>query len=111
MRTLYPGHRYALANLKSDGEQVLQFRQDAPLHPEAEGTCCQEVIRALIDRVQVLDAEVRWHGNDQIIWHARQMLAGFEARAILRKAEKGASIETWRVAEDGHLLTQRDPKA
>jgi hypothetical protein len=100
MRTLYPGHRYALANLKSDGEQVLQFRQDAPLHPEAEGTCCQEVIRALIDRVQVLDAEVRWHGNDQIIWHARQMLAG-----------KGASIETWRVAEDGHLLTQRDPKA
>lgn len=103
MRVLYPGHRYALANLKADGEQVLQFRQDGPLHPDVDGTNCQEVIRALIDRVETLDAEIPWEGNEKIIWHARQMLAGFEARAVLRKAEKGAAVEQWPVGADGHF--------
>lgn len=102
MRVLYPGHRYALANLKEDGETVLQFKQDAP-HPEPAGTSCQEVLRALIDRVSVLDVERPWSGNASIIQRLREVIALFEARALIRKAEKNEPLELVEVASDGHF--------
>lgn len=108
MRVLDPGHRYALDNLESEGEQTLQFMKDPALHDGdgAHGTTCQEVIRALIDRVQTLNAERPWHGNDQIIYDLRHALAGFEARALIRRVEKqGLAIERVPVDQsDGHLL-------
>lgn len=74
-----PGHSYLLDNLKSEGQTVLRFMKDANIHPEGgfDGPSCQEVIRALIDRVQTLDREAPWPGNERIIYHARMMLAGF----------------------------------
>jgi hypothetical protein len=111
MKVLVPGHRYALHNLITGGTTILQFYQDPRLHDgeAAAGPSCQEVIRALIDRVQVLDEEKPWNGNAQIVSHLRQALAGFEARAILRKAERGEPIETFEVAPDGHIaLGDRD---
>jgi len=102
MRVLYPGHRYALKDSKSASESILQFRQDG-LHPLVNGPSCQEVIRALIDRVNVLNEEVPWSGNETILQNLRNALAGFEARALLRKVEKGMQIERISVADDGHL--------
>lgn len=109
VRVIYPGHCYALQNLKDFGEQELQFRQDPPLHPEVHGTSCQEVLRALVDRVEVLDREVPWVGNAEIVHHLRMALAGFEARALYRKVEKGAlKIERLPVGRDGHVILKEE---
>lgn len=106
MRVLVPGHRYALQNLEDDGETILQFMMDPKLHngEGAVGPSCQEVIRALIDRVQTLDAEKHWEGNAQIIYDLRHALAGFEARALIRRVEKDdLPIEALPVETDGHI--------
>jgi hypothetical protein len=60
-------------------------------------------LRALIDRVSHLDNERPWIGNTEIIRDLRRALAGFEARALIRKAEKGLRIEAISIASDGHL--------
>jgi hypothetical protein len=107
MRVLVPGHRYALANLVGEGETVLQFYQDPALHDGegADGPSCQEVLRAVIDRVQELDRERHDVENVVIIHDLRHAIAGFEARALRRRVEKdGLAIELQPVATDGHLL-------
>jgi hypothetical protein len=107
MRVLDPGHRYALANLESVGETILQFMKDPKLHDGdgADGPSCQEVLRAVIDRVQTLNRERPWHGNDQIVYDLRHAIAGFESRAVVRRVEKeNLAIELQPVAPDGHLL-------
>lgn len=104
MRVLYPGHRYELAHLKGEGRTILQFSQEAPFHESIPGPSCQEVVRALIDRVQTLDHELPWDGNQGVIIPALRMaLAGFEARALLRKVEKGLAVERLPVGADGHI--------
>jgi hypothetical protein len=107
MRVLDPGHRYALANLEGDGETTLQFMKDPALHNGSgyAGPSCQEVLRAVIDRVKELDRERPWAGNADIIYDLRHAIAGFEARALIRHVEKeGLAIERLPVAADGHLL-------
>lgn len=105
MRVIVPGHRYEVSHLKSDGKSIIQFHQDPEIHgSRVDGTWCQELIRVLIDRVNILDAEKPWAGNDLIKKNLRLALAGFEARAILVKAEKGIPIEHFEIGEDGHLL-------
>lgn len=107
MRVLDPGHRYALANLESDGETILQFMKDPLLHSGegCHGPSCQEVIRAIIDRVQTLHAEKSHWVNDGIVYDLLHAIAGFEARAVIRRVEKeGLAIERVPVAADGHLL-------
>jgi hypothetical protein len=104
MKVLYPGHRYALINLKERTETHLQFAQDEPHHEVIAGPSCQEVLRAVIDRVEYLDAELPWSGNAAIIQHLREAIAGFEARALIRKAEKGLAVEKLPVGDDGHLV-------
>ncbi len=106
MRVLDKGHRYALANLESDGETVLQFMKDPALHDGegAEGPSCQEVMRAVLDRVKALDTEKADIENTLILYHGRMMIAAFEARALRRRVEKdGLAIELCSVAADGHL--------
>ena len=106
MKILDPGHRYLLDNLQSDTKTVLQFTKDKNLHNGHgyDGPTCQEVLRAIIDRVQTLNAERPWSGNDDIIFHARMMIAGFEARALIRHVEKdGLEIENLSLAPDGHI--------
>ncbi len=110
MRVLVPGHRYELANLKSEGVTILQFFQDGEIHGGADvpGTSCQESLRALIDRIQVLDAEKPHWVNPILVQKGREMIALFEARALLRKAEQGLAIERLPIGADGHL-TIGDP--
>lgn len=105
MKVLDPGHLYELNNLMSNTKSELRFMKDWEIHGDGyEGTYCQEVLRAIIDRVETLNAERPWSGNDQIIFHARMMIAGFEARALIRRVEKNnLQIEKLPVAPDGHI--------
>jgi hypothetical protein len=106
MDVLHPGHRYALENLKGKGVTTLQFFQDEKIHgTRVDGPSCQEVIRAIIERVQTLDKEKPWEGNKDIIMHARKMIALFEHRALMLKIEKDDfPIETFKTGFDGHLI-------
>lgn len=109
MRPLDPGHRYALDNLETGGETTIQFYKDPALHggDGYPGPSCQEYLRAIIDRVQELDRERPWEGNVAIIYDLRHAIAGFEARALLRRVEKdGLEIEKVPVSGDGHLRLQ-----
>lgn len=110
MKVVVPGHDYELDHLDGDNKTRLQFVSRPPLHDHIEGVTNQEVIRALIDRVKVLDSEVRWEGNDKILWHLRMVIALHEARAIIRHVEKGyIKPEELLLGEDGHIqLVGRD---
>lgn len=104
MKVLYPGHRYELDHLDGPGKTILQFVQRAPLHEPREGVLNQEVLRAIIDRVKVLDDEVPWRGNDEIIHHLRMAIALHEARAILRDVERhGLAVENIALDQRGHF--------
>jgi hypothetical protein len=107
MRVLDPGHRYALQNLNTEEEMILQFYKDPALHDGDgyAGPSCQEVLRAVIDRVKHLDREKPDVENGHILQALRMAIAGFEARAIRRRVEKdGLPIERIAVDTDGHLL-------
>jgi hypothetical protein len=105
METVYPGHRYHLKHLDGDGGSILQFVQRKPFHEPKEGVTNQEVLRALIDRVKVLDSETPWAGNQQIIQHLRMAIVLHEARALIRHVEKhNLPIESFPTGEDGHLI-------
>jgi hypothetical protein len=101
MKVVEPGHAYDLDHLDGSGTTRIQFVSRPPLHASVEGVTNQEVIRALIDRVKVLDAEVPWSGNAQILHHLRMALALHEARAMLRHVEKG-QLEPEFVELDAH---------
>jgi len=104
MHVIESGHKYHLANLKNEGVTELTFYKDPAIHSTGyPGTSCQEVIRALIDRVLTLDNEKPWSGNESIIQKAREMLALFEMRALQIKVEKGLAIEILPVGSDGHI--------
>lgn len=107
MKILTPGHRYELSHLDGDETSHLQFVQRAKHNtklPNKEGTTNQEVIRVLIDRVRFLDGQMPWDGNQEIINHLRMALALHEARAMMRKVEKGElAPEHVITKEDGHF--------
>jgi hypothetical protein len=110
MEVVVKGHTYKLTNLHYKGFTTLNFYKDPSINEGgvALGTNCQEVIRALIDRVEFLDGQKPWSGNQDIIAHLRAALALFEARAIIRKVEKGLSIEKLPVSTDGHLIIAQE---
>jgi hypothetical protein len=93
MQIVKPGHKYILANIDcgpGDPGQVLQFLQRKPHHEPLPGCLNQEVLRALIDRIQVLDAEKPWHGNAEILYCFRRALLLHEIRAMERDLETGS---------------------
>lgn len=104
MKILEPGHVYEFANL--DGELknnriIFVNREPGNKHP---GTQTQDVLRVLIDRTKHCDACLRWEGNDLIIHHLRMALVLHEARALIRKTEKGLiSPESILTGNDGHF--------
>jgi hypothetical protein len=105
MHVLKAGHKYLLDNLKSTGQVPLDFYMDSEINGEgSKGTNCQEVIRALIDRILFLDSQKQWAGNEEIVQHLRASLALLESRAIQRKVDKGLLIESLPVGLDGHLI-------
>ncbi len=94
MKILDPGHMYWLDMLDIESDQrhateILQFvKRQGPRYPgnrsHYPGTNCQEVIRALIDRVKHLDSQVPDPHNQPIIRHLREALWLFESRAAQR---------------------------
>lgn len=105
MKVLDAGHCYELDNLKNEGVTILQFYKDPGLHngKGASGPSTQEVIRACIERVQSLNEEKPWEGNNRIIRHLRMALIDFEIRALERAVEKGEAVENYPVNERGHI--------
>lgn len=106
MKVIEPGHVYDLDDLKSDTTTRFQFHMDPDIHEgkALNGPSCQELTRVLIDRVNHLDMEKPWFGNEQIITHLRSVIALFESRAMMRKIENGElDIENVSLDTDGHI--------
>lgn len=104
MKEIELGHVFELDHLDGNGKSILQFVNRNP-GLEREGTTNQEVLRALISRVKFLDSQIHWPLNEQIINHLRMAIALHEARALIRKQEKGQiKIEHKPVDDDGHLI-------
>lgn len=109
MESLYRGHTYKLAHIDGSGHTILQFVQREPHHHPQEGVLNQEVLRALIDRVQVLNVEKPWHGNATILWHLRSALLLHEFRAMERDLEdERLKPELVHVDNRGHFVLERD---
>ena len=96
MKVLDSGHRYSLASLDGDFSQVLQFvkRNDPPEKYPGNanaypGTTCQEVLRALLERVRYLRGQIPCVEDDLIISSLQNALFLFELRA---NRAKGRSI-------------------
>ncbi len=90
MKVIDEGHKYHLKTLdgiESDVEKLTFVRRfrDSDNYP---GTTNQEVLRALINRVEFLNDEVPWEGNKEILKHLRMALVLHESRALMRKVEK-----------------------
>ena len=103
MDTIVEGHLYHLDHLDGDGQERLEFvnRGHGIDH---EGTNNQEVIRALINRVEFLNNEKPWHGNADIIRHLQMALVLHETRHIERLVERNLfTPETEPVGNDGHF--------
>ena len=94
MRILDPGHIYALDVLDIDAderqstEMLLFVKRQGARYPgnrsHYPGTNCQEVIRALIDRVKYLESQEPDKHNPAILQHLREALWLFESRAAER---------------------------
>jgi hypothetical protein len=94
VKILDPGHRYWLDMLDTgtdqrQGTEMLTFvKREGSRYPgnrsHYPGTNCQEVIRALIDRVKHLDHQVPDPHNQPILHHLRETLWLFEERAAQR---------------------------
>lgn len=72
---------------------------------EHDGTNNQEVLRALIDRVQYLDEKLQHKNNPEIVFHLRKALVLHESRALERKVDKGKlNPENVATDDDGHFV-------
>ena len=87
MKVLEPGHIYELKTNKGNGIQHVVFINTHP-GQEHDGIISQEMIRVLIDRLKFKDADTPCIENKDLIYHARMMLLGYEARAWRRKMAK-----------------------
>lgn len=114
MRVVERGHVYALRT--HDGnEQRLTFVKTLPDgEPDNhDGALCQEVLRALIDRVFDLNRQAPAHENIEIVSHLRDSLRLFEERAFRQSLNKsyaniGLQIEELPAKPNGHIY---DPAA
>lgn len=105
MREVDKGHVYALSNLKGPGETRLTFYKDEDIHGLGQtGPSTQEVLRACIARTKALDSEQPWEGNARIIEHLRMAIVEFEYRALIRRVQKGDSIEDLPTHPNGHII-------
>lgn len=106
MKILNEGHSYELKDLKANTHSnVLDFYQDLEINGISQpGTCNQEVIRALIDRVKFLNAQKEHALNGEIIYHLRKALILHEMRHLDRLVDKGENIEDITTCENGHFV-------
>lgn len=106
MRVLDPGHRYLLNIYDGEGMQPLRFmKREGEKFPgnigHYSGTNCQEVLRALIDRVKYLDNQVPCLENDRILECLREVLFQFESRAA-RRHKRDFPTKYRRIEEQPH---------
>ena len=97
MKILDAGHHYELDCLDGDETQSLVFvKRSGPKFPFNEGsypgTNCQEVLRALIDRCQYLQAQAPCAETKSIIANLRAALLLFELRAYQREMQPVVNI-------------------
>ena len=114
MEVKEPGHVYSLRSFDGGAPvQLVFFKRigrgyPGNLHPAHCGTNCQEVIRALIDRVKYLDGQIPCAENLQIISLLRSALISFELRAARRHGVElsihDGAPEMWPTGADGHIL-------
>jgi hypothetical protein len=124
MKVLEPGHVYELSSLDGELHQTLTFvnRALTPGAPEHPGTQNQDVLKvtidvleALVDRVNQLDHEKPWEGNQRIIKSItdaqrllRLAILYHETRALEQKVNKGSvQIESLPLGPDGHIILQQ----
>jgi len=94
MKTVDPGHIYMLdvldieADERQSAEMLMFVKRQGERYPgnvsHYPGTNCQEVIRALVDRVKFLDSQLPDSRNQAILQHLREALWLFESRAAQR---------------------------
>jgi hypothetical protein len=92
MKVIDPGHKFLLQSYDGGEPQALVFmKREGPAYPfnlgHHSGTNCQEVIRALIERVKYLQHQVACDENETIIQLLRQSLRLFEYRAAQRRGQ------------------------
>jgi hypothetical protein len=109
MKTIERAHIYELEN-KHEGVQRLVFFKDLPADSAwHDGVLCQEVLRALIDRMLDLWAQRPCHESTEIIQKLRECLVLFETRAARGTLEKsyakvGQHVEQLPVKANGHVF-------
>jgi hypothetical protein len=115
MEVLDNGHKYRLDLLDSDDNNdtiILTFvKREGENYPgnigSYSGTTCQEVIRALIDRMQYLQGQIPCWQNNVIIFCLKSSIYMFELRHVLRKK---LPMVYWQdmnkdtSSKDGHII-------
>ena len=97
MKILDAGHEYELDCLDGDLKQVIKFvKREGQKFPfnlgKHPGTNCQEVLRALIDRTEYLQAQRPCGETECIISSLRTALLLFE---LMAAREHGHTLETY----------------
>lgn len=111
MKTIDPGHMYSLNMLDVEGderhstEMLIFVKRQGSRYPgnvsHYPGTNCQEVMRALIDRVKYLDSQIPDPRNQPVIEHLREALWLFESRAAQRYGRVLPPLESFvRIEEE-----------
>jgi cob(I)alamin adenosyltransferase len=99
MKTITPGHKYELANFENPSApgQIIQFIEKVAseksdgsghsfLRTVNDGTTNEEVLKMLIDRMQVLTAKVPSRESSITITKLEEALHWLTARTIARRA-------------------------
>lgn len=116
VKIVTPGHVYVLdlldGNSSLESKTLTFVRRSFPCLPREDvhpGTTNQDVLRCLIDRVQVLDSERHWDGNSEILYHLRMALVLHEARTLVRKVESGRIVpeQIATCPADGHWIIEK----
>lgn len=122
MEKIDPGHIYKLDQLDVEtvcASVLLTFvKREGPGYPgnvgHYPGTTVQEVLRACIDRIKYVDAQIHHDNNDRVISHLRETILLLEERAAERHNKQlianvyDKPIENATVKDDGHLLWRDD---
>lgn len=107
MKVLDEGHTYKLQDNKKPTETTtIQFFKDSKINggSDVSGTTNQEVLRALINRIQFLDKQVPHAVNAEIVLHLRKALILHEQRHLDRLVEKGVAVELIEAKNTGHFV-------